>query len=87
MDAIEKRTVQDIKNYVKFLDTPDNKIYQENGLLIMECFSKAIEFIEKNAKYRQPAFERVVFPCTICGEPFASNEDLSIHRVEEHNGN
>ena len=55
MDEIERKTMQDIKDYVKSLDTPDNKVYQENSLLIMSCFSKAIEFIEQNAKLRQPA--------------------------------
>ena len=54
MDEIERKTMQDIKDYVKSLDTPDNEVYQQNSLLIMACFSKAIEFIEKNAKLRQP---------------------------------
>ena len=55
MDEIERKTMQDIKDYVKSLDTPDNEVYQQNNLLIMSCFSKAIEFIEQNAKLRQPA--------------------------------
>jgi hypothetical protein len=55
MDEIERKTMQDIKDYVKSLDTPDNEVYQQNSLLIMSCFSKAIEFIEQNAKLRQPA--------------------------------
>lgn len=53
MDEIERKTMQDIKNYVKSLDTPDNEVYQQNSLLIMSCFSQAIEFIEQNAKLRQ----------------------------------
>ncbi len=44
--------MQDIKDYVKSLDRPDNEVYQQNSLLIMSCFSKAIEFIEQNAKLR-----------------------------------
>lgn len=52
MDKIEKKTMQDIKDYVKSLDRPDNEVYQQNSLLIMSCFSKAIEFIEQNAKLR-----------------------------------
>lgn len=55
MDEIERKTMQDIKDYVKSLDTPENEVYQQNSLLIMSCFSKAIEFIEENAKLRQPA--------------------------------
>jgi len=53
MDEIERKTMQDIKDYVNSLDTPDNDVYQQNSLLIMSCFSKAIEFIEENAKLRQ----------------------------------
>jgi len=53
MDAIETKTIKDIKDYVKSLDTPDNDVYQQNSLLIMSCFSKAMEFIEVNAKFRQ----------------------------------
>lgn len=53
MDEIEIKTMQDIKDYVKSLDTPDNEVYQKNSLLIMSCFSKAIEFIEENSKLRQ----------------------------------
>lgn len=52
MDSIDLKTIQDIKNYVLFLDTPDNIIYQENSLLIMSCFAKAIELIEDNSKFR-----------------------------------
>lgn len=53
MNEIERKTTQDIKDYVKSLDRPDNEVYQQNSLLIMSCFSKAIEFIEQNAKLRQ----------------------------------
>jgi hypothetical protein len=54
MDEIERKTMQDIKDYVKSLDRHDNEVYQQNSLLIMSCFSKAIEFIEQNSKLRQP---------------------------------
>ncbi len=47
MDII-KKTRQDLKDYVKSLNTPDNKIYQENELLILSCFAKAQEILEKN---------------------------------------
>lgn len=42
------KTIQDIKDYVKSLDTLDNKVYQENELIIMSCFSKAMEILEGN---------------------------------------
>lgn len=38
--------ITEIKKYVRGLDTPDNTVYKENNLLIMSCFSKAIEIIE-----------------------------------------
>lgn len=66
MDEIERKTMQDIKDYVKSLDTPDNEVYQQNSLLIMSCFSKAIEFIEQNAKLRQPAVIKSVCPVCKC---------------------
>ena len=47
MDVIEK-TRNDIKAYVRSLNTPDNTVYQENELLILSCFSKAQEILEKN---------------------------------------
>jgi type I site-specific restriction endonuclease len=53
MDEIERKTMQDIKDYVKSLDSPDNEVYQNNAILIMSCFSKAMEFMEANAKLRQ----------------------------------
>lgn len=45
---IIKKTRNDIKAYVKSLNTPENKIYQENELLILSCFAKAQEILEKN---------------------------------------
>jgi hypothetical protein len=50
MTEIERKTIQDIKDYVKSLNTPDNKVYQNNELLIMPCFAKAIEIVERNAQ-------------------------------------
>lgn len=52
MDAIDLKTIQDIKDYVKSLDEPDNEIYQNNKLLIQSCFYKAVEIIEDNSKLR-----------------------------------
>jgi len=37
-----------IKEYVKSLDTPENEIYKNNDLLIMSCFSKAMEIMEQS---------------------------------------
>ncbi len=48
MIILEDKIFQDIKDYVKSLNVPDNKIYQENNILIMSCFSKAMEIIESN---------------------------------------
>ncbi len=62
MDAIERKTMQDIKDYVKSLNRPDNEVYQKNSLLIMSCFSKALEFIEMNSELR-----RTISIESICG--------------------
>lgn len=42
----ENTTLKTIKEYVLSLDRPENEIYQNNNLLIMSCFSKAMELIE-----------------------------------------
>ncbi len=52
MDEIDDKNIQDIKTYVKSLDTPTNKVYKENSFLIMNCFFKAMEIIEENSKLR-----------------------------------
>lgn len=85
MDEIERKTMQDIKNYVKSLDRPDNEVYQKNSLLIMSCFSKAIEFIEENAKLRQTVVISSVCDCKVCGKPFGDKLSLYEHYDEEHN--
>ena len=41
-----ERIINEIKEYVKSLDTPDNVVYKENELLIKSCFSKAMEIVE-----------------------------------------
>lgn len=53
MDTTDKKIIQDIKYYVKSLNRPDNKIYQENELLILSCFSKAMEIVEDNSELRK----------------------------------
>ena len=50
MESVIKKSIQDIKDYVKSIDKADNINYQENSLLIDTCFSKAIEIIETNVK-------------------------------------
>jgi len=50
MESVIKKSIQDIKDYVKSIDKADNINYQENSLLIDTCFSKAIEIIEANVK-------------------------------------
>jgi len=52
MDAIDLKTIQDIKDYVKSIDKPDNEVYQNNKLLIQSCFQKAMEIVEENSKLR-----------------------------------
>lgn len=47
MDII-KKTRNDIKAYVRSLNTPENTVYQENELLILSCFTKAQEILEEN---------------------------------------
>ena len=49
MNVIEK-TKNDIKAYVRSLNTPENTVYQENELLILSCFAKAQEILEGNEK-------------------------------------
>jgi len=49
MNVIEK-TKNDIKAYVRSLNTPENTVYQENELLILSCFAKAQEILEENEK-------------------------------------
>lgn len=46
MNAIEK-TRNDIKDYVRSLNTPENKIYQENKLIIFSCFLKHRKYWKK----------------------------------------
>lgn len=47
MDAV-KKTRNDIKAYVRSLNTPENTVYQENEMLILSCFAKAQEILEEN---------------------------------------
>jgi hypothetical protein len=47
MDII-KKTRNDIKAYVRSLNTPENIVYQENELLILSCFAKVQEILEEN---------------------------------------
>lgn len=61
MNVIEK-TRNDIKAYVRSLNTPENTVYQENELLILSCFSKAQEILEENEK-----LEREESTCVFCG--------------------
>ena len=67
MDKIDKKTIQDIKDYVKSLNKPDNEIYQENELLIQSCFHKAMEIIEENSKLRNSTS---IIPNTIIEHQF-----------------
>lgn len=48
MKNIFEKTREDIKSYVRSLNTPENKIYQKNELLILSCFNKAQEILEEN---------------------------------------
>ncbi len=64
MNVIEK-TRNDIKAYVKSLNTPENTIYQENKLLILSCFAKAQEILEENEKLALIIPD--VIPTLFCG--------------------
>lgn len=44
---IIRQIEQNIKSYVKSLDTPENGMYKDHGFLIDCCFSKALEIIEQ----------------------------------------
>lgn len=50
MNQIHAKMIQDVKDYVKSLDTPQNITYQLNKTIIQECFSRSIEIIEQNLK-------------------------------------
>lgn len=52
MNKTEKKIIQDIKDYVNFLNRPDNLVYQEHKSIINICFAKAIGIVEENAKQR-----------------------------------
>ena len=40
------QVMSDIKAYVMSLDVPNNPVYQENEILILSCFKKAMEICE-----------------------------------------
>ena len=48
-----------IKSYVNSLDTLDNIIYKDNELLILSCFSKSIEIVEKLTPIELPSDEEI----------------------------
>ena len=56
---MDKKMLQDIRDYLRLIDRPDNPIYKNNELLILSCFGKAMEIIEKNSNLR------VVCECNI----------------------
>ena len=90
MNVIEK-TRNDIKAYVKSLNTPENTVYQENALLILSCFAKAQEILEENEKLALiipdvvQQSELYTCECKVCGKPFGDELSLYEHYDEEHN--
>ena len=40
------QVMSDIKQYVRSLDVSNNPVYQENQILILSCFKKAMEICE-----------------------------------------
>jgi len=54
------KSIQDIKDYVKSLNTPGNTIYHTNELLIMSCFNKAMELIETNLPLEQKQISNAI---------------------------
>jgi hypothetical protein len=76
MNVIEK-TRNDIKAYVRSLNTPENTVYQENELIILSCFSKAQEILEENEK-----LALIIPKGTLCDEIFCENEATHIAYTE-----
>ena len=62
------KTIKDIKDYVKSLDTIDNKIYHDNEFIILSCFTKCLEIIESNLEKekQQIVLGRSGLACGIC---------------------
>ena len=67
MNYFEK-TRNDIKTYVRSLNTPDNKVYQDNELLILSCFNKAMELIEENESLALGKTDVIGSVCVGCGK-------------------
>ena len=55
----EEQILNAIKSYVNSLDTLDNIIYKDNELLILSCFSKSIEIVEKLTPIELPSDEHI----------------------------
>ena len=55
----EEQILNAIKSYVNSLDTLDNIIYKDNELLILSCFSKSIEIVEKLTRIELPSDEEI----------------------------
>ena len=55
----EEQILNAIKSYVNSLDTIDNIIYKDNELLILSCFSKSIEIVEKLTPIELPSDEEI----------------------------
>lgn len=79
MTDTDKKNIQSIKDYVRSLDTPDNVVFQENKLLIMACFNKAMEIIESNAQAAYIASMEMI------KERYPANADDIRPRQEDYN--
>ena len=55
----EEQILNAIKSYVNSLDTLDNIIYKDNELLILSCFSKSIEIVEKLTPIELPSDDEI----------------------------
>jgi hypothetical protein len=52
------QVMSDIKEYVNSLNVSDNTIYQENEILILSCFTKAMEICESKLEMEKEQIER-----------------------------
>lgn len=61
MNSIDEKNIAEIKEYFHSLEKLNPTNYQKNRLLILSCFGKCIEIIEKNAALRE---EKERYPYT-----------------------
>jgi hypothetical protein len=53
MDIVEQKTIQDIMDLIKSLEDSGDEDFQNNRLLIKDCFMKVINIVIDNALLRE----------------------------------